>query len=84
MKTDTVPTQALTSDVDKGLTAEQVQDRLRQFGYNEITERRESRVIAFIRKFWGITPWMLEITIGLELLLAKYVRSLRGSGALGL
>lgn len=82
MKTGAGPTEASTSAVDKGLTAEEVQEKLRQFGYNEITERRESRVIAFIRKFWGITPWMLEITIGLELLLGKYVEACVVAGLL--
>jgi H+-transporting ATPase len=59
-------------DWEKGLTSEEAQKRIGEYGYNEVPEKRVSRTIRFIKKFWGLTPWMLEITIGLEWALGKY------------
>lgn len=57
---------------ENGLTTTEARERLIQYGYNEIVEEKTSPVVRFIRKFWGITPWMLEVTIALEWLLGKY------------
>ena len=56
----------LEAPLDRRLDPEEVSKRLREYGYNEIAEKRASPVKAFLRKFWGITPWMLEVTIALE------------------
>ncbi len=59
-------------DLEKGLTLEEARKRISEYGYNEVPEKRVSTIIGFIKKFWGITPWMLEITILLEGVLGKY------------
>jgi H+-transporting ATPase len=65
-----------------GLTSREVEERLRQYGYNEVPEKKVNPVTRFLRKFWGITPWMLEITILLEWILGKYLEMLVVSGLL--
>ena len=57
---------------DNGLTSREVEERLREYGFNEVPEKKVSPVSRFLKKFWGITPWMLEITILLEWILGKY------------
>lgn len=32
------------------------------YGPNEVPEKRDRAVLRFIRRFWGLTPWMLELT----------------------
>jgi H+-transporting ATPase len=59
-------------DLEKGLNSEEVRKRIDEYGYNEVPEKKASPTIRFVKKFWGITPWMLEITIGLEWALGKY------------
>jgi len=54
-----------------GLTEEEAQRRLSQYGYNEIQEKKESRIVKFLKKFWAPVPWMLEATIVITLLLDK-------------
>jgi len=59
-------------DLEKGLGLDEVQKRLKEYGYNEVPEKKKSRVTGFFKKFWGVTPWMLEITAGLEGALGKF------------
>ena len=58
-------------DLKNGLNSVEIQNRLRIYGYNQVTEKTISPIKKFFKKFWGITPWMLEFTIILEFLLAK-------------
>ena len=63
------------TDLENGLALEEVQRRLDRYGFNEITEKKPNRVLSFVRKFWGITPWMLELTMGLEWFLGKHLEA---------
>jgi H+-transporting ATPase len=54
-----------------GLTSAEVEQRLREYGRNQLPEQRTSPVLIFARKFWGPIPWMLEITMALQLALGK-------------
>jgi len=64
-----------SADLEKGLSSEEVRRRLDRYGFNEIVEKQPNRVFSFVRKFWGITPWMLELTIGLEWFLGKHLEA---------
>jgi len=46
-----------------GLNSSEVQERMKQYGFNEVPEKKENRVFQFAKKFWGLTAWMLEIII---------------------
>lgn len=54
-----------------GLSAAEAAERLRQYGPNEVPERRENRWLVFWRKFWAPVPWMLEVAIILTLVLGR-------------
>ena len=69
-------------NIMEGLRSGEVEERLRQYGYNEVPEKKINPVTRFLRKFWGITPWMLEITILLEWILGKYLEMFVVSGLL--
>ena len=71
-----------STDPETGLTSDEVQQKLNQYGPNEITEKRPSRAFSFLKKFWGVTPWMLEVTIGLEWLLGKHFEAYVVAGLL--
>jgi H+-transporting ATPase len=59
-----------------GLTSELAAERLAQFGENAIPESKQNPILAFLKKFWAPVPWMLEITILLELYLGKNVEAI--------
>ncbi len=63
----------LNVDIKTGLLEEEVQKRRSKFGFNEIPEKKESSAIKFLKKFWGLTAWMLELTMLVSLILGKYL-----------
>jgi H+-transporting ATPase len=67
---DTLATLRVNADV--GLTDAEVDDRRKEYGYNEVAERREHPALALLRKFWGISAWMLELIMALSVVLRKY------------
>ena len=60
------------TNLENGLKSEEVQGRLAKYGYNEIPEKRTSFLVTLGKRFWGIVPWMLELTAILTWLLGKY------------
>ena len=63
----------LNVDIKTGLPQEKAQKRTSKFGFNEIPEKKESPVIKFLKKFWGLTAWMLELTMLVSFILGKYL-----------
>ena len=55
----------------RGLTREEAEARLRQYGPNSVREAKPHLFLAIAQKFWAPVPWMLEATIVLELILGK-------------
>jgi H+-transporting ATPase len=63
------------TNLELGLESEEIKKRLEDFGYNEVPERTEKFWLTLGKRFWGIVPWMLEITIILTLVLGKYIEA---------
>ena len=61
----------LGTSISIGLTDELVEKYRKTYGYNELPEKRPSLLLKFIKKFWGVTAWMLELIIVLSLLLHR-------------
>jgi H+-transporting ATPase len=49
------------SSSTKGLSSSEAKERLQQYGYNEITEKKVNPILKFLGYFWGPIPWMIEI-----------------------
>ncbi len=56
-----------------GLTGEQAKARLAQYGFNEVSEPQPNVLLKLLGKFWAPVPWMLEATIILTWLSARYL-----------
>ncbi len=50
----------------QGLSGDQVQERLTQFGPNSIEEKKVNPFLKFLSYFWGPIPWMIEIAAALS------------------
>jgi H+-transporting ATPase len=63
---------ALQVSPDTGLSDREAETRRKEHGYNEVAERKEHPVIGFLRKFWSLSAWMLELIMVLSVVLRKY------------
>jgi H+-transporting ATPase len=63
---------SLHTDLNVGLKGLEVEARLKQYGYNEVPEKKATPLARFAKKFWGLTAWMLEIIIILSWILQRY------------
>ncbi len=63
--------ESLETNLRTGLSDDETASRIRRYGYNEVVEKKSSPVFRFIKKFWGLTSWMLELTVVLSWILGK-------------
>src|SRR5664280_2180401 len=63
---------ALRVNPETGLTHADADVRRKEHGYNEVAEKKGHPVLKFLRKFWGISAWMLELIMLLSAALGKY------------
>jgi H+-transporting ATPase len=49
-----------------GLSQAEAQQRLAQYGPNEIEEKNTNEVLKFLNYFWGPIPWMIEVAVVLS------------------
>ena len=59
-------------DINQGLTKEAAQQRLQQYGFNEIQEHEETLWHRILRRFWAPIPWMIEVAAILSAVAQKW------------
>jgi len=58
-----------------GLSAEEAENRINAFGYNEIAETKRNTLLEFCKRYWGPMPWLLEFAIVLTVILKHFTES---------
>ena len=58
-----------------GLTDSVVRQRLQRFGFNEVTEKKENPAAQFLKRYWGLMPWLLELAIVLGIVVKHYLEA---------
>ncbi len=56
-----------------GLTSEEVNKRIQQYGKNTIVEKKINPIFKFLSYFWGPIPWMIEIAALLSLIVNHWM-----------
>jgi H+-transporting ATPase len=59
----------------EGLTSQEAAERLKRFGPNAVAQERPHGMKALLRKFWGVVPWMLELAVILDLVMARWIEA---------
>jgi magnesium-transporting ATPase (P-type) len=62
---------ALNSNRENGLSSREAATRLLRHGCNEVPEKKRHALLIFLKKFWGLSAWMLELIALLSLILNK-------------
>ena len=55
-----------------GLTSEEVRRLRETYGFNEVTPQKRHPALEFLRRFTGVSAWMLELILVISLILGKY------------
>ena len=63
---------SLKVNPDNGLARADVDTRRKENGYNEVAEKKNRPFLKFLKKFWGISAWMLELIMVLSAVLKKF------------
>lgn len=59
-----------------GLSTKDATERLTQYGQNSIDEKKENKLLAFLKRYWGPMPWLLEFSIALTAFIGHYTESI--------
>jgi len=62
----------LTLDSLTGLNKQEVQDRFKIYGKNEINEKEDSWLKRLFKRFWGPIPWMIETAVILSAIARRW------------
>lgn len=57
---------------EDGLSSSEAENRLQQYGFNEIEEKKVSLLRKFLGYFWGPIPWMIEVAAVLSLVVRHW------------
>ena len=57
----------------QGLTGDEAERRLAQYGPNALEEKKVNPVLKFLSYFWGPIPWMIEVAAVLSALVKHWV-----------
>ena len=69
---EALQTQLQTSS-SQGLSQIEAQQRLTQWGFNQLPEETVNPLMQFLSHFWGPIPWMIEVAAILSALVGDWV-----------
>lgn len=61
-----------SSPAPQGLTRTEAAQRLAQFGFNELPEKKRNPLLEFVSHLWGPIPWMIEAAAVLSALVRQW------------
>jgi len=65
----------MSEKIEDGLTSSQARELRERYGPNTIPESHQSIIKMFIKRLWGVIPWMLEASIILDIILHRWAEA---------
>lgn len=62
----------LDTDINKGLSSEEAQNRLQSYGKNEFIQKEQTVYQRIFQRLWGPIPWMIELAAILSVIVQKW------------
>ena len=62
----------MNTENNQGLSRQEVDERRKQFGYNELKAKEKSWIVRLFERFWGPIPWMIEVAAVLSYYTGRY------------
>lgn len=63
----------LQTDINKGLSEKEAEERIKKYGYNTVEEEKRNPLKELGKKFWNATAWVLEVAAVLSFVLGRYL-----------
>lgn len=63
----------LQTDISRGLSQKEAEERLKKYGYNSVEEEKRNPLKELGKKFWNATAWVLEVAAVLSFILGRYL-----------
>jgi len=63
----------LQTDINKGLSEKEAEERIKKYGYNAVEEEKRNPLKELGKKFWNVVAWILEIAAVLSFILGRYL-----------
>jgi len=60
----------------KGLTTAEAAELQKQYGFNEIRRKETSPILDFLKRFTGLTAYVIEASLVISLILRNYIDAL--------
>jgi H+-transporting ATPase len=70
------PTSTTAASGPAGLSSQEAVRRLSEFGPNAVAEEHVHPLVRVARHFWAPVPWMLEVTIVLQIVIGERLEAL--------
>ncbi|HLY75992.1 MAG TPA: plasma-membrane proton-efflux P-type ATPase [Planctomycetota bacterium] len=61
----------LHSNRTAGLGKADIEARIKEYGSNEVEDKPPNRALGLLKKFWGLSAWMLELIVALSWFLGR-------------
>ncbi len=62
----------LDTDIKKGLSSDEAQNRLSSYGKNEFIQKEQTIYERIFQRLWGPIPWMIELAAILSVIVQKW------------
>lgn len=66
----------MSTNIKTGLNDQEVLILRKKYGLNQISQKKENKLVIFLRQFWGPLPWLLELVAVLSFYSGNHIEGI--------